>query len=55
MQLKHGNSYDIPRLRLWSRMICSNIHNDSDNAPSIPVFTSSSIAKKAKRIHLLML
>ena len=46
---EHGNSYDIPRLRLWSRMICSNIYDDTDNPPSIPAFTSSSVAKKVKK------
>ena len=36
---KHGQTTDTPRLRLWSRMICSGIHDDYDTPPDIPAFT----------------
>ena len=49
---KHGNNYDIPRLMLWSRMICSNTHDDTDNIPNIPAF-SSSAAKKLRKDSLV--
>ena len=35
---KHGDEFDIPRLRLWSRMICSGLHDDYNVPPKIPVF-----------------
>ena len=45
---KHGSKYDTPRLRLWSRMICSNLHEDMDNPPDIPAF-SGSVSKKPRK------
>jgi len=41
----HGSKFDTPRLRLWSRMICSNLHEDLENPPDIPAF-SGSVPKK---------
>ena len=38
---KHGNKFDTPRLWLWSRMICSNLHEDMENPPF-----SGSVPKK---------
>ena len=38
---KHGTTYDIPRLRLWARMVTMNLHDDLDNPPAIPAFTST--------------
>ena len=32
---KHGSKYDVPRLRLWARMICANLHEDTENPPNI--------------------
>lgn len=37
---KHGKKFDTPKLRLWSRMICSDLHDDYDNPPDIPAFSS---------------
>ena len=45
---KHSKDYDTPKLRLWSRMICSGIHDDYDNPQAIPAF-SSSTPKRRKR------
>ena len=36
---RHRNKYDTPRLRLWSRMITSGLHDDYDKPPDIPAFT----------------
>ena len=38
---KHGTTYDTPRLRLWARMVTTNLHDDLDNPPAIPAFTST--------------
>ena len=45
---KHGNTFDTPKLRLWARMVCSNLHEDLDNPHNIPAFNGS-IAKKPRR------
>ena len=37
---KHGTAYDTPRLRLWARMVNTNLHDDLDNPPAIPAFAS---------------
>ena len=38
---KHGTKYDTPRLRLWARMVTSNLHDDFENPPNIPAFCST--------------
>ena len=30
--------WDIPRLRLWARCICSQQHSSYDNPPDLPAF-----------------
>ena len=47
---KHGSKYDVPRLRLWARMICANLHEDTENPPNIPAF--SNVSKKPKKDSL---
>ena len=32
---KHENKYDIPKLRLWARMISSNLHESLDDPPNL--------------------
>ena len=54
LQQKHGNCYDIPRQRLWSRMICSNIHDDTDTPPAYQHSHLQVLLRKQGRIHLLM-
>ena len=48
---KHADSWDTPRLRLWARMICSGCHDDYDNAPCVPAFTST-VPKKPRKDNL---
>ena len=43
---RHGDNYDIPKLRLWSRMICSGIHDDLDSPPNIPAFSGAKRQRK---------
>ena len=38
---KHAAAFDTPKLHLWARMLCSNLHNDLDNPPDVPAFTGS--------------
>ena len=46
LQEKHSSKYDMPRLRLWSRMISAGIHDNYDEPPNIPAFSGSKRAKK---------
>ena len=38
---QHLSKYDDSRLRLWARMIASNIHADYSNPPNVPIFNRS--------------
>jgi len=46
LQEKHSSKYDIPRLRLWSRMISAGFHDNYDEPPNIPAFSGTKKAKK---------
>ncbi len=37
---KHKEQYETPKIRLWARMICSNIHSSKDEPPNIPAFNA---------------
>ena len=43
---KHSTKYDMPRLRLWSRMIAVGIHDDYDEPPDTPASSKSKRARK---------
>ena len=45
---KHGSKYEVPKLRLWSRMICANLHDDTENPPNIPAFSTVTPKKPRK-------
>ena len=45
---KHGDAFDTPKLRLWARMVCSNLHEDLDHPPNVPAFNGSN-PKKPRR------
>ena len=40
--------FEIPKLRLWARMISSNLHESTEEPPNIPAF-SGCARKKAKQ------
>lgn len=48
---KHEKKYDIPKLRLWARSICGNLHDDLDTPPDLPAFREHT-ARKAPRESL---
>jgi hypothetical protein len=48
---KHGETWDIPRLKLWAQCIASGLHDDYDNPPEIPTF-SSAAPKRARKESL---
>ena len=43
---KHSDSYYVPKLRLWARMIASDIHDE--NPLNIPAFQGS-VSKKCRQ------
>lgn len=42
------SEYDNPKLRLWARMLASNIHDDYDILPAIPAFSAPAPKKPCK-------
>ena len=44
LKSRHNDKYSVPQLRLWSRMICTNLYDGMDKPPNIPAFGPS--AKK---------
>ena len=38
LKSKHNDKYSVPQLRLWSRMICTSLHDDTEKPPNIPAF-----------------
>ena len=41
LEAKHSEKFEVPKLRLWARMISSNLHDSIDDPPKIPVFGGS--------------
>ena len=41
LKTKHQEKYTLPQLRLWARMIVSNLHGDKDNPPDVPAFRTN--------------
>ena len=48
---RHQDSWDTPHLKVWARCIVSGIHDDYDNPPESPAF-SSSAPKRARKESL---
>lgn len=42
---KHANQFDTPKLRLWARMMSSNLHDSLDEPPNVPAFLGSTPKK----------
>ena len=38
---RHGEMWDMPRLKLWAWCIASGIHDDYDNPPDSPAFSGA--------------
>ena len=49
---KHADKYSTPQLRLWARMVSSNLHEDLDNPPDIPAFCGSTPKKSRQQQSL---
>ena len=45
---RHRDSWDSPRLKLWARCIVSGIHDDYDNPPESPAFSSAAPKRPRK-------
>ena len=49
---RHGEKLELPKLRLWARMIASNLHESLDDPPNIPAFYGSTIKKSRQESSL---
>lgn len=47
---KHGVTYDNPKMRLWARSICGNLHDDLDVPPDLPVFRDKTPKKNKESL-----
>lgn len=45
----HKDSYTTPQLRLWARMVCSNLHADLEMPPDIPAFSGKPAQRKSRQ------
>ena len=45
---KHEDRYGMSKLRLWARMIASNLHESLEDPPNIPAFRADNV-KRAKQ------
>jgi len=50
---KHNEKYDIPRLRLWARMVTSGWHESTDEPPDILVFCGDGLKKKKTMVEAI--
>ena len=48
---RHGETWDMPRLKLWAWCIASGIHDNYDNPPDTPAF-SGAAPKRARKESL---
>ena len=42
---KHADVFDVSKLRLWARMIASNLHDDYETPPNVPDFQENASKK----------
>ena len=47
LKKKHHEIYEVPKLRLWARMIVGGLHNNTDKPPDISLWGT----KEEKRIN----
>ena len=50
LKRKHHDNYEVPKLRLWVRMIVGGLHDNTDKPPDIPVFQCGVPKKRKKSI-----
>ena len=50
LKKKHQVSYEIPKLRLWARMIVGGLHGSTDKPPDIPAFHCGEPKKRKESI-----
>ena len=48
---KHKESFSVPQLRLWARMIHCGTHEDYDNPPHVPMIIGTTPCKKKQHFH----
>jgi len=53
LKKKHNEKYEIPKLRLWARMITSGLHESIEEPPDIPAFHSGGVKKKKTTVEAI--
>ena len=48
LKQKHDTKFDVPKLRLWARMIATDLHDDYNDPPNIPAFSGLATKKPRK-------
>ena len=49
LNLEHSDSYSVPQLRLWARMIKSGAYDDYHEPPKVPLITGKVFGNQQKR------
>ena len=49
---KHADTFEVPKLRLWARMIASNLHDNYETPPNVPAFQGSASKKGRQQSSL---
>ena len=49
LQETHDDTYSVPQLRLWARMVISGTHDDLDNPPQVPMIIGAPLPKRPKQ------
>ena len=49
LQETHDDTYSVPQLRLWARMVISGTHDDLDNPPRVPMIIGAPLPKHPKQ------
>jgi len=53
LKKKHNEKYEIPKLRLWARMVTSGLHESTDEPPDIPAFRGGGLKKKKTTVEAI--
>ena len=49
LQEKHSDKYDVSKLRLWARMIASNVHKSVETPPAVQFFSAGQPQKNTQQ------
>ena len=47
---QHGSTWDSPKLRLWARCICTELHSSYEDPPDLPAFKEPETKKRKESL-----